>query len=61
MSKPSQPDQGHPTEQTTPRDAQKGGQGAIDEKHPERQLDQSRKADGRGDVRGKETGGVRKK
>lgn len=28
-------------DRTAPRDAQKGGQGAVSKEHPERQLDQS--------------------
>jgi hypothetical protein len=31
---------GKRTAQTTPRDAQKGGQGAVGKEHPETQLDQ---------------------
>jgi hypothetical protein len=42
MAKPSGSDYGRKDKRITPRDAQKGGQGAVSKDHPEIQLDQGR-------------------
>jgi hypothetical protein len=42
MAKQSGSDYGRKDKRITPRDAQKGGQGAVSKDHPEIQLDQGR-------------------